>query len=150
MGLYHEEHSQYSRRSILPVVLNMGPLSSLLVPWDPMASDWISHAREALAFIQAEEVTVVICTVGTLTSDANLVLSVNLRWSTGGTTASISASATSELPDPVAADNTQVFEVALGSINGDVPTLPEWGMIVLLILLGSMSLFGPAGGARRR
>lgn len=93
--------------------------------------------------------TVIICTVGTLTSGANAVLSVNLSWSTGGATASISASVTSELPDPVAADNTQVSEVALGSIDGDVPTLPEWGVIVLLLLLGSMSLFGPVGGARR-
>ncbi|MGB4765929.1 MAG: S8 family serine peptidase [Rugosibacter sp.] len=95
------------------------------------------------------EGTVVICTVGTLASGANAVLSVNLSWSTGGTTASISASVTSELPDPMATDNTQVSEVALGSIDGDVPTLPEWGMIVLLILLGSLSLLGPVRGARR-
>lgn len=94
--------------------------------------------------------TVIICTVGTLASGANAVLSVNLGWGTGGTTASLSASVTSELPDPVAADNTQVSEVALASVDGDVPTLPGWGMIVLLLLLGSLSMFGPAGGARRR
>jgi uncharacterized repeat protein (TIGR01451 family) len=94
--------------------------------------------------------TVIICTVGTLASGANAVLSVNLGWGTGGTTASLSASVTSELPDPVAADNTQVSEVALASVDGDVPTLPGWGMIVLLLLLGSLSMFGPVGGARRR
>lgn len=92
---------------------------------------------------------VVICNVGTLASGANAVLSVNLSWSTGGVTASISASVTSELPDPVAADNTQVSEVALSNVDGDVPTLPEWGMIVLLILLGSLSLLGPVRGACR-
>lgn len=92
---------------------------------------------------------VVTCTVGTLANGVSVVLLFDLGWSTGNTTASLSASVTSELPDPVAADNTQVSEVALGSIDGDVPTLPEWGMIALLLLLGSMSMFVPVGGARR-
>lgn len=85
--------------------------------------------------------TLVNCTVGTLASGAGTSLSLQLGWSTGGASVSLSASVSSDTPDPVAANNTQVIEIAFGGPgDGDVPTLPEWGTLLLAMLLGGTAL----------
>ncbi len=94
--------------------------------------------------------SLVTCVVGTLANGANAILSFQLIWGVGAAPGSVAASVASDLPDPVATNNTQVFEVVLGgtSIDGDVPTLPEWGMILLAALLAGVSMPGQRQGAR--
>jgi hypothetical protein len=62
-------------------------------------------------------------------------------WNTAGASAIISAAVTSDLPDPSLADNASVIQVVVSTqnattdgYNNDVPTLPEWGMILMAIL----------------
>jgi hypothetical protein len=54
----------------------------------------------------------------------------------------------------VAGNNTASFQVAFeAAIDGDVPTLPEWGLILLAGLLGLSVMRSPVphrGGAGRR
>ena len=106
----------------------------------PSGASYVSGPAECVAGGSA-----VTCSVGTLASGASTMLTLQLAWSTGGAPASVSASVASDLPDPVASDNTQVVEVAFGaSIDGDVPTLPEWGTLLLAMLLAGMAAFGQA------
>lgn len=79
----------------------------------------------------------VICGIGTLVSGGNGILNFEVRWTDAGDIESLVAGIGSDLPDPVATDNTASFQIAFESaIDGDVPTLPEWGLILLASLLG--------------
>lgn len=66
------------------------------------------------------------------------MLSLQLNW-TPGASYQISASIQSDVPDPQGADNSLAVTVALNEgIDGDVPTFPEWGVILSLLLLGGL------------
>ncbi len=84
----------------------------------------------------------VTCDAGTLGNGAQMLLPLQLIWNTADASAVISAAVTSDLPDPFMADNTTSVQVIVsagnisnGNDNNDVPTLPEWGMILLAMLL---------------
>lgn len=80
----------------------------------------------------------VVCVVADLASGDNAMLSLQLNW-TPGDTYQISASIQSEVPDPQSTNNSQTVAIALNeNIDGDVPTLPEWGVILSLLLLGGL------------
>jgi hypothetical protein len=79
----------------------------------------------------------VTCSIGTLASGANKALSFQLSWSQTAAVESLAAGIGSDLPDPVAGNNAASLQIALASASdGDVPTLPEWGLILLASLLG--------------
>jgi subtilisin family serine protease len=82
----------------------------------------------------------VVCAVGTLASDGDATLTLQIGWDAGAPSApALTASVASDLPDPVASDNNQIvanfFDV---DSDGDVPTLPEWGMFLLTLLIAGM------------
>ncbi len=100
------------------------------------------------------------CAVGELASGASTSFVLSLHVDSLDTPAALTASLSSELPDPVPADN--VANAALlpaGSVDADIPTLPQWGVLVLggmLIGLMQASRRAPArtgdgsGGFRKR
>jgi uncharacterized repeat protein (TIGR01451 family) len=74
------------------------------------------------------------------------VFNIQLIWNTLTTPVFLSATATSELADTVSANNTSSLQVNLNtnsgggsnpgeSQDGDVPTLPEWATIFLMLIL---------------
>jgi uncharacterized repeat protein (TIGR01451 family) len=90
----------------------------------------------------------VVCAIGTLASGGNVVFTLQLSW-TNGASYQISASVQSDVPDPLSTDNAQALAIVPGgSVDGDVPTLPEWGMILMLVLFGGFAARGRAGNGR--
>ncbi len=81
----------------------------------------------------------VVCTIGSLANGGNVVFTLQLSW-TNGASYQIAASVQSDVPDPLSTDNAQTLAIVLGggSVDGDVPTLPEWGVILSLLLLGGL------------
>ena len=84
----------------------------------------------------------VTCDAGTLGNGAQMSLPLQLMWNTTDASAVISTAVASDLPDPSLADNTSAIQVVVSTQsnttdgnNNDVPTLPEWGMILMAILL---------------
>lgn len=80
------------------------------------------------------------CGVGTLASDASTSLTLQIGWDLAAQPAPmLAASVESDLTDPVTADNVQVVASFLDAGgDGDVPTLPEWGMVFLTLLIAGM------------
>jgi uncharacterized repeat protein (TIGR01451 family) len=130
------------------IVSNAGPQAATGVRVTinlPAGATYVSGAAECVA-----AGSVVTCDLGTVASGASALLSFQLGWNTGGAPGSLTASVASDLPDPLAADNTQVVQVALGGgVDGDVPTLPEWGTMLMAMLLAGMAMFGQARGTAR-
>lgn len=80
--------------------------------------------------------TTIVCSAAELASGASLSYALLLRIDSLNAPVSLSASVSSAVPDPVADDNaTTAVLIAAG--DADIPTLPEWG----LLLLGSLLLW---------
>jgi len=76
------------------------------------------------------------CSAPSLASGATLPLSIQVAWTAGSAGATVSASVASDLPDPAAADNTASIQGSTGGAGGgDVPTLPQWALIVLATIM---------------
>jgi hypothetical protein len=68
---------------------------------------------------------------------------LQLLWNTANASANITASVTSDLPDPVIANNNSAIQIVVGTVNTtdigndntDVPTLPQWGVLLLAMSL---------------
>jgi uncharacterized repeat protein (TIGR01451 family) len=82
---------------------------------------------------------VVICSVDSLANGASSELTLNLGWNTPSIV-SVSATVTSDLPDPVTSNNSTVVQIAIveASSDANVPLLPSWGLVLLAGLLMSM------------
>jgi len=81
------------------------------------------------------------CLIGTLDSNSSNTINIQLLWNSIGTNASIAVTAVSDVPDTSTLNNTATLPVALttATVNGDTPTLPEWGMALLMALLMAIS-----------
>lgn len=99
----------------------------------------------ALAFVSASSGcaaagAVVSCSFGTLASGSAASAGIVVRALTAGSVSN-SASASSALPDPSAANNVDSVSVtvtaAAGGNDSEVPTLPQWAMLLLALFLGS-------------
>ncbi|KAF0163900.1 MAG: hypothetical protein FD157_2579 [Rhodocyclaceae bacterium] len=92
----------------------------------------------------------VTCGIGTLATGGISVLNFTLHWTNAGGVEGLAATIGSDLPDPVAGDNATSFQVTFDApIDGDVPTLPEWGMILLASLL-ALTIVRKSAPAPRR
>lgn len=90
------------------------------------------------------------CSIGTLSAAGISVLNFALHWTYAGGVENLAAAIASDLPDPLAGDNAASFQVTFDAqIDGDVPTLPEWGMILLASLLGLTIVRKSAPAPRR-
>ncbi|MDL2337717.1 MAG: IPTL-CTERM sorting domain-containing protein [Pseudomonadota bacterium] len=83
------------------------------------------------------QTTAVTCNLGEVASGASLSLALSVRIDAP---ASLIASLTSDVPDPVPGDNTVTAFLAPGdAASADIPTLPQWGLLLLGgVLLGCM------------
>ena len=87
--------------------------------------------------------TTITCLSGTIANGGSVSFSINILWNNSVATETLSASVTSDLPNPTPAGTTSKIQVAVstgnnssnGNDNNDVPTLPEWGMLLLAMLL---------------
>jgi uncharacterized repeat protein (TIGR01451 family) len=86
--------------------------------------------------------TTVTCLSGTIANGANVSLLINMLWSNTVATETLTASVTSDLPNPAPAGNTSNVQVVISNSNNaaDVPTLPFWAELVLATLLGGIAM----------
>jgi len=71
-----------------------------------------------------------------IANGGSVTLLFEVSWSNGVTLGTISAAVTSDLPNPVPSGSSSAIQVAVNaSDNSDVPTMPEWGLILLAMLL---------------
>ena len=84
---------------------------------------------------------IVSCLIGTLDSNSSNTLNMQLLWNSIGTNANIAVTASSDVPDTSTTNNTATLPVALtaDNVNGDTPTLPEWGLALMMALLMTIS-----------
>jgi hypothetical protein len=88
-----------------------------------------------------ENGSVVSCFVGTLANGATALLPLQITWNAITSPVSILASVTSDLPDSTASNNTGTVVVGLPTpSDSDTPALPEWGMLLLGLLLATLAL----------
>lgn len=121
-------------------VINAGPQTATHVTVSitlPAGSSFIPGSSACTA--AGNTVT---CDAGTLANGAQASLPLQIMWNTAAASAVISATVASDLPDPSMTDNTSVIQVvvsagnnSIGNDNTDVPTLPQWGMVLLAMLL---------------
>ncbi|MBT9611850.1 MAG: IPTL-CTERM sorting domain-containing protein [Burkholderiales bacterium] len=82
---------------------------------------------------------VVTCALGTLANGATSLLNIVIRLPSAGTAIN-NASVTSDLPDPNSTNNadtdtTTAIAAVVQTDDSDIPTLPEWGAILMASLL---------------
>jgi uncharacterized repeat protein (TIGR01451 family) len=88
------------------------------------------------------------CFIGTMESAATVAVPIDITWDAIAGTASIAVAVSSDLPDTVSANNTATVQVGLESPDTDVPTLPQWGMLLMaMLLIGSIALKSKPGAA---
>jgi uncharacterized repeat protein (TIGR01451 family) len=82
----------------------------------------------------------VVCNAGTLANAASASFNIAIIWNATDPAATLAASVSSDLPDPVAANNSAALAIAVAaaSANADVPALPQWAAL----LLGALLLVG--------
>jgi uncharacterized repeat protein (TIGR01451 family) len=84
---------------------------------------------------------VVNCLLGTLGVNSTASLTIEVQWDSIGSNTQLSAIASSDVPDGTQVNNAASVSVAMSASAemGDGPTLPEWGMI---LMMGVMILIG--------
>ncbi len=81
----------------------------------------------------------VTCLLGSMGNGATQVISLIASAPSIGTYVA-NASVSSEMMDPNTANNSASVSVTITEINNDVPTLPEWGIILMSIVLMASSV----------
>jgi uncharacterized repeat protein (TIGR01451 family) len=83
------------------------------------------------------------CLVGTLPNNGTQVFTIQILWSSITGSPVLTATTTSDVPDSLTTNNSASISMVLSSASStsnDVPTLPEWGLLILatgmLLLVG--------------
>ena len=78
----------------------------------------------------------VTCLAGNIQNGGNISLVLQILLNSAVATESLAASITSDVPNPNPAGTTSSLQILVtNSPDSDVPTLPEWGLILLAMLL---------------
>ena len=80
--------------------------------------------------------TTISCLAAELANGASVSFALSLRMDSLAAPVTLSARLASDLPDPVGSNNSAITTLGVGAATADIPTLPEWGVI----LLGAMLL----------
>ena len=85
---------------------------------------------------------IVSCAINTLISGASQAFIIQLTWDGISAGASITSSVGSDVPDSSTSNNNSNLSIALNATtnDADVPTLPEWGMLLMAAVLMLTSL----------
>ncbi|MBI3479740.1 MAG: IPTL-CTERM sorting domain-containing protein [Nitrosomonadales bacterium] len=121
-------------------VINAGPQSATNAKATitlPAGSSYVPGSAACTAATNT-----VTCIAGTLASGTSMSFPIQLAWNTSLAAATISATAASDQPDPTITNNTTALQVTVIVMNdnNDIPTLPQWGMIILSMLLGMIAI----------
>ncbi|HUO43543.1 MAG TPA: S8 family serine peptidase [Burkholderiales bacterium] len=79
--------------------------------------------------------SIITCALGALADGGSVPLTLQITWNNANGTESLSAGISSDLPDPVPADNTAGFQALVQSSNQDIPALPLWSQWLLAAAL---------------
>jgi uncharacterized repeat protein (TIGR01451 family) len=91
--------------------------------------------------------TTVTCHAGNIANGGSVSLSILLVSDSSVTTETLTASVASDLPDPVPSNGTATMQVAIIDNNqNDVPTLPQWGQLLMATLLGGSAILARRKG----
>jgi uncharacterized repeat protein (TIGR01451 family) len=124
-------------------VANSGPQSATGVVANVALPSGISVASlPAACSTQAATIT---CQVAEVASGTSASFALSLRIDSLSAPVSLSAAVTSELPDPLGTNNSTTAALSVGSSQADIPTLPDWGVL----LLGAVLLWHSGVVARR-
>jgi uncharacterized repeat protein (TIGR01451 family) len=88
---------------------------------------------------------IVSCSAGTLINGSTQSFAIQLIWNSVVSGTTINSSVNSDVPDSQASNNNAVLAITLSTTpsDADVPTLPEWGFILMTILMLMISLRRP-------
>lgn len=116
-------------------VSNAGPQTATNVYVNatlPVSASYVSGSPECS--INGSLVT---CLLGSMASGSTATPGFQVVWNSITAPVNIAVSAASDVPDSTSTNNSGALQIALdtGSNNGDTPTLPEWGMVLLMLLL---------------
>jgi uncharacterized repeat protein (TIGR01451 family) len=86
--------------------------------------------------------TTITCLSGSIANGGSVTLLINILWNNSVATETLSASVTSDLPNPTPANSTSKVQVAVSNNNADndVPALPFWAELILATILGGITL----------
>jgi uncharacterized repeat protein (TIGR01451 family) len=86
--------------------------------------------------------TIVTCLSGTIANGASVSLLINIFWNNIIATETLTASVTSDLPNPVPSGSTSNVQIVISNNNNaaDVPTLPFWAELILAMILGGIAI----------
>jgi uncharacterized repeat protein (TIGR01451 family) len=103
----------------------------------PAGASFVSGPAECSA-----TATIVTCLSGTIANGASVSLLINILWINIIATETLTASVTSDLPNPVPAGSTSNVQVVISNTNttADVPTLPFWAELILVTILGGIAI----------
>jgi uncharacterized repeat protein (TIGR01451 family) len=128
--------------STLPYVLtisNAGPQTATNVVTTvtlPTGASFVSGPVEC-----ASNGAIVTCMSGDIANGGSVSLVLQIMLSSSIASENLSARVTSDLPDPVPADSSANLQVDLSVNNeNDVPTLPEWGQLIMAVMLGAIAI----------
>ena len=86
--------------------------------------------------------TTITCLSGAIANGGSVSLTIQILWNTSPILETLSASVSSDLPNPAPSGSTSKIQVAIitGNNDNDVPTLPEWGQLILATILGGIAI----------
>lgn len=120
-------------------VTNAGPQAATNVVTTltlPAGASFVSGPAECSA-----NAGIITCMPGVISNGASISLLIHIMWNTSVATENLTASVSSDLPDPVPADSNATIQIVLNYNNdNDVPTLPEWGQLILATILGGVAI----------
>ena len=122
------------------IISNAGPQTATMLRISvtlPATATIVSNPQNCTA-----GAAVLTCLVSSLGNGAGLTLPIDIVWSNLDTPTSIMVNVASDLPDTVTSNNSGTLQVSTAISDGDVPTLPEWGLLLLGgLLLGAMQRY---------
>lgn len=77
------------------------------------------------------QATTISCLAAEVVNGASVSFALSLHIDSLSAPVSLVASLASDLPDPVAANNSASAAIGVGLADADIPTLPEWGVLLL-------------------
>ncbi len=86
--------------------------------------------------------SIVTCQSGTIANGGSVSLLINILWNNSVATETLSASVTSDLPNPTQTGSTSKIQVTISNNNADndVPSLPFWAELILATILGGIAI----------
>lgn len=125
------------------VVSNAGPNTATgVVLSDPLPAN--TQVDGALPPDCAFQATTVVCQLGTITSGGTANVTIKLKPTAAPQSMVNTVTVTSQVPDPSSGDSSASVTVPVSaqtsSQDADIPTAPEWAMIILALLLATSIL----------